>query len=126
MQKALNFPQKTRGGLASVQTRPLPSPADANLVRQVENEAQAVAVAMHGMKLSAVALEMEISEPYLSRIRSGQRPFPASKVDTFCRVTGTLLLKQVMRRIELERQAEEEFSAAHVIARLAEQLRATA
>lgn len=123
-QGSLEFPVKTRGPLSEPQILPQPEPADAALVRRVVDEAQAVAVSMHGMKLAYVAAALEKSESYISRIRSGQRPMPDALVDKFCRVTGTLLLKQVRRRIELERQADEEFSTAHVIARLAYELRA--
>ena len=73
-----------------------PKDAPIRVVRQIESEAQAVAVCMEakGLKLAYVAAVLGKSEGYISRIRSGQRRVPKWFVDPFCHLTGSRLLKQ--------------------------------
>jgi hypothetical protein len=73
-----------------------PKDAPARLVRMIESDAQAVAVAIKssGLKLAYIAASLNKSESYISRIRSGQRPMPDKLVAPFCRVVGTRLLAQ--------------------------------
>jgi hypothetical protein len=110
-----------------------PKPAPATILRQVETEAQAidVSIRMAGMKAQAVADSLGCSEPYVSMLRNGKRPIPQDArrerfIDAFCHLTGTLLLRQVVRRAELEAEAEDELPASRVNARLANELRACA
>lgn len=73
-----------------------PKDAPAKLVRMVESDAQAIAVAIKasGFKLAYVAAALGKSESYISRLRSGRRPIPDKLVKPFCRVVGTRLLEQ--------------------------------
>ncbi len=97
-----------------------PENACHRVLRQVDSEAQAVAVSMHGHKLAGYAAQLGISVPYLSRIASGQRDVPAWFVEPFCYATGTNLLKQY-------RALQEHLSGTQdVIRNLALQLRRAA
>jgi hypothetical protein len=96
-----------------------PVDAPAKVVRQLESEAQALAVSMHGMKASAVAAAIGKSEGYLSRLRSGKRPIPARLVGPLCAATGSNLLRQYL---ELQRALSGDLQAE--VIRLAEMLRA--
>ena len=73
-----------------------PSDAPAKLLRQIETEAQAIAVSMRagGHKLSSIASVLGKSESYVSLMRAGKRPMPQSLVGLFCYATGTNLLAQ--------------------------------
>jgi len=94
-----------------------PSHADPRVLRQIESEAQAIAVSMRacGAKLAYVAAALGKSESYISLIRAGKRPVPDWFVNPFCHLTGTLLLRQfrdlqtalevVTARSEVERLA---------------------
>lgn len=98
-----------------------PSEADPRVLRQIESEAQAVAVSMQasGAKLAYIAAAMGKSESYISLIRSGKRPVPGWFVKPFCHVTGTLLLQQ-FRDLQC---AMHEASARREVERLADMLR---
>ncbi|GGA05787.1 hypothetical protein [Dyella caseinilytica] len=78
-----------------------PINAPEKLVRQIDSEAQAVAVAIKasGQKLASIAHAMGKSESYLSRIRSGQRPVPEKFIKPFCRAVGNRLLEQYVEMI---------------------------
>jgi ribosome-binding protein aMBF1 (putative translation factor) len=73
-----------------------PKDAPPKLVRMIESEPQAVAVAIKasGLKLAYIAALIGKSESYVSRIRSGQRPMPDKLVKPFCRAVGSRLLEQ--------------------------------
>lgn len=73
-----------------------PQDAPAKLLRQIESEAQAIAVSIKasGLKLAAIGAGLNKSEGYVSRLRSGKRPMPEKLVAPFCAATGTNLLRQ--------------------------------
>ncbi len=98
-----------------------PSDAPAKVVRQIESEAHALAVAMAagGHKCASVGAAIGKSEGYVSRLRAGKRPIPARLVGPLCAATGSNLLRQY-----LDLQAALE-GACHV-SRLADLLRAAA
>lgn len=101
-----------------------PTPADPRVLRQLESEAQAIAVAMQacGAKLAYIAAALGKSESYISLIRSGKRPVPNWFVKPFCHITGTLLLQQ-FRDLQC---AMTEVTARREVERLAELLREAA
>lgn len=101
-----------------------PTPADPRVLRQIESEAQAIAVAMQacGAKLAYIAAALGKSESYISLIRSGKRPVPNWFVKPFCHITGTLLLQQ-FRDLQC---AIEEVTARREVERLADMLRQAA
>lgn len=70
--------------------------APAKLVRQVDSEAQALAVAIRsgGHKLDYVAACIGKSRAYVSRMQSGKRPIPSKLVKPLCAATGSNLLAQ--------------------------------
>lgn len=73
-----------------------PTDAPAKLLRQIESEAQAIAVSMRAgaHKLAYVAACLGKSESYVSLLRAGKRPVPQKLVPAFCAATGTNLLAQ--------------------------------
>lgn len=75
-----------------------PVDAPARILRQIESEAQALAVAMRagGHKLASVAKSIGKSEGYVSRLRSGRRPIPSRLVGPLCAATGSNLLRQYL------------------------------
>lgn len=101
--------------------RQVAAPADPRVLRQIESEAQAVAVSMRasGAKLAYIAAALGKSESYISLIRSGKRPVPDWFVKPFCHVTGTLLLQQ-FRDLQC---AMHEVTARREVERLADLLR---
>ncbi len=87
--------------------RPLPlafgmhkAPADApvKVVRQIESEAQALAVsiAAGGHKLDYVAACIGRSRSYVSRMQTGSAPIPHRLIGPLCAATGSNLLRQYM------------------------------
>ena len=96
-----------------------PTPAPAKLLRQVESDAQALAVSMRagGHKLAYVAACIGKSRAYVSRMQTGKRPIPHRLVAPLCAATGTLLLRQF---IDLQRALEGQSETT----RLADLLRA--
>lgn len=70
--------------------------APSKVIRQLENEAQALAVAMQagGHKLASVAAAIGRSEGYVSRLRAGKRPIPDKLIAPLCAATGSNLLAQ--------------------------------
>lgn len=100
-----------------------PVDAPAKILRQIESEAQAIAVSISacGFKLAYVGACLGKSEGYVSRLRAGKRPMPDKLVGPFCAATGTNLLRQwrdVQAAIEHDEKRE--------VARLASMLRAVA
>lgn len=92
-----NSAEQSQFPLISSMQKP-PKDAPAQLLRQIESEAQAVAVSMKacGAKLAYVAACLGKSQSYVSMIRKGQRPMPAKLVRPFCWATGTNLLRQYL------------------------------
>lgn len=97
-----------------------PKDAPTAVVRQIESEAQALAVMMHGQKAAAIALSIGKSEGYVSRLRSGKRDIPHALIGPLCAATGSNLLRQY---IELERALNGRQSD---VCRLAEMMRGAA
>jgi hypothetical protein len=73
-----------------------PVDAPAKVLRQVESEAQALAVSiLSGQhKLAYIAACIGKSVAYVSRLKSGQRPIPRKLVGPLCAATGSNLLSQ--------------------------------
>lgn len=73
-----------------------PADAPAKVLRQIESEAQALAVAMAagGHKCASVGASIGKSEGYVSRLRAGKRPIPSRLVGPLCAATGSNLLRQ--------------------------------
>lgn len=95
-----------------------PAPAPAKVLRQVESEAQALAIsiAAGNHKLAYVAASVGKSIAYVSRLKSGKRPIPRKLVGPLCNATGSALLRQF---IELQDALE----GVCEVSRLAELLR---
>lgn len=95
--------------------------APAKVLRQVENEAQALAVSIRagGHKLEYVAACIGKSRSYVSRMQTGSAPIPGRLVGPLCAATGSNLLRQYM---DLQRAIEGQCE----VSRLAELLRAAA
>jgi len=96
-----------------------PKNAPIRLVVQLENEAQALAVAIRsgGHKLAYIASSVGKSESYICRLASGERRIPKKLIGPLCAATGTNLLRQY---IELQNVEEDVCD----IDRLAQLLRA--
>lgn len=73
-----------------------PINAPAHILRQVESEAQALAIsiAAGGHKLAYIASCVGKSVAYVSRLQSGKRPIPSRLVGPLCAATGSNLLQQ--------------------------------
>lgn len=96
-----------------------PSDAPAKVVRQIDSEAQALAVSIRagGHKLEYIGACIGKSKSYVSRLRSGERPIPNRLVGPLCAATGSNLLRQY---IDLQRALDGQCD----VVRLAEMLRA--
>lgn len=79
-----------------------PVNAPAKVLRQVDSEAQALAVSIRsgGHKLAYVAACIGKSVAYVSRMQQGKRPIPNKLIGPLCAATGSNLLAQY---IELQR-----------------------
>lgn len=96
-----------------------PVDAPEKVVRQIESDAQALAVAMlsGGHKCASVGAAIGKSEGYVSRMRAGKRAIPDRLIGPLCAATGSNLLRQYRAlRDAIEGQDE--------VARLAELMRA--
>jgi hypothetical protein len=73
-----------------------PKDAPAKVVRQIDTDAQALAVSMlaGGCKLAYVAACVGKSESYVSLMRSGKRPIPERLIGPLCAATQSNLLRQ--------------------------------
>lgn len=73
-----------------------PSDAPAKILRQIETDAQALAVSIQAghHKLEYVAACIGKSRAYVSRMQCGQRPIPEKLVAPLCAATGSNLLRQ--------------------------------
>lgn len=80
-------------------------PAPSKVLRQVETEAQALAVsiAAGNHKLAFIAASIGKSTAYVSRLQSGKRNIPNRLIAPLCAATGSLLLAQF---VELQRALE--------------------
>lgn len=96
-----------------------PVDAPAKVLRQVESEAQALAVAMHagGHKCASVGAAIGKSEGYVSRLRNGKRSIPHKLIGPLCAATGSNLLRQY---IELQRAIEGRCEVSRLAALLQE------
>lgn len=101
-----------------------PSPAPAKLLRQVESDAQALAIsiAAGNYKLDYIAACIGKSRGYVSRMQAGKRPIPDRLVMPLCAATGSLLLQQ-FRDLQ---DAMAEVTERREVERLAAMLRAAA
>lgn len=93
--------------------------APARVVRQVESEAQALAVSIRSgsHKLDYIAACIGKSRSYISRMQRGSAPIPDRLVGPLCAATGSNLLRQF---IDLQRALE----APCEVLRLVELMRA--
>lgn len=97
-----------------------PTDAPAKVLRQVESDAQALAVSIRAgsHKLDYVAACVGKSRAYLSRLQSGKRPIPDKLVKPLCAATGSNLLAQ-FRALQCAIEADNE---ARQVERLASML----
>jgi len=73
-----------------------PKDVSAKVLRQIESDAQALAVAIGAgrLKLAYIGRCIGKSESYVSRLRKGERPIPDALVDRLCWATGCNVLRQ--------------------------------
>jgi hypothetical protein len=73
-----------------------PKPAPAKVLRQVESDAQALAISIRAgnHKLAYIGQCIGKSEGYVSRLASGKRRIPRKLIKPLCAATGSLLLQQ--------------------------------
>lgn len=73
-----------------------PRNAPSHVLRQVESEAQALAVSIlaGGHKLDYIGACIGKSRAYVSRLQRGKRPIPERLVSPLCAATGSNLLRQ--------------------------------
>ena len=95
-----------------------PVDAPAKVLRQVESDAQALAVSMKagGHKCASIGAAIGKSEGYISRLRSGKRSIPDRLVGPLCAATGSNLLRQY-------RQLQRALEGMDDVSRLADMLR---
>lgn len=98
-----------------------PTDAPERVVRQIESEAQALAVsiAAGNHKLDYVAACIGRSRSYVSRMQTGSAPIPDRLISPLCAATGTNLLRQY---VNLQRA----LSGQSDVLRLAAMVRAAA
>lgn len=98
-----------------------PKDAPAKVLRQVDSEAQALAVAIRAgnHKLEYIAACVGKSKSYMSRLQTGSAPIPNRLIGPLCAATGSNLLRQY---VDLQRALEGRCE----VARLAEILRSAA
>lgn len=99
-----------------------PKDAPAKVLRQIETEAQALAVSIAGgnHKLDYVAACVGKSRSYLSRLQSGKRPIPEKLIGPLCAATGTNLLRQFIELQDALNSFETERDQVQRLARLLE------
>lgn len=115
MQSTANNSLKLAWGMQSG-----PKDAPAKVVRQIESEAQALAVSINagGLKQSYIAACIGKSEAYVSQMRNGHRSIPHKLIGPLCAATGSNLIRQY---IDLQRAL-----SGDDVARLVELMRAAA
>lgn len=96
-----------------------PRSAPTKVLRQIESEAQALAVsiAAGNHKLAYIAACVGRSIAYVSRMKDGKRPIPDRLVMPLCAATGSLLLAQF---IDLQRALHETSDVERLAAMLRE------
>lgn len=96
-----------------------PKEAPAKVVRQVEDEAQAlrIMVTASRVKLEYVAAVIGKSKAYVSMMQTGKRPIPHKLVGPLCAATGSNLLRQF---IQLQRALEQPDEVQRLAAMLRE------
>ena len=96
-----------------------PQDAPSKIVRQVESDAQALAISIRAghHKLEYVAYCIGKSVAYVSRMQNGERPIPDKLVGPLCAATGSNLLRQY-------RDLQAALNEVCEVTRLAELLRA--
>lgn len=96
-----------------------PQDAPAKVLRQLDSEAQALAVSMQagGHKCASVGAAIGKSEGYVSRLRAGKRPIPSRLIGPLCAATGSNLLRQY---IDLQRALEGQGQVERLAAMLRE------
>ncbi|MFK2876922.1 hypothetical protein [Rhodanobacter hydrolyticus] len=90
-----------------------PKDAPAKLLRQIDSDAQALAVSIAAghHKLDYIGACVGKSRAYISRLQNGERPIPDKLVKPLCAATGSNLLAQfrelqtALNRFEAERDA---------------------
>lgn len=89
MQKNLTFSRAFEAGHP-------PKDVPAKVLRQIESDAQALAIAIGAgrHKLAYIARCIGKSEGYVSRLRKGERSIPDALVDRLCWATGCNVLRQ--------------------------------
>ncbi|MDR3445963.1 hypothetical protein [Dyella sp.] len=95
-----------------------PKDAPAKLLRQIDSEAQALAISIAAghHKLDYIAATVGKSRGYVSRLQNGERPIPEKLVEPLCAATGSNLLRQF---IELQAALNEFESQRDQVKRLA-------
>jgi transcriptional regulator with XRE-family HTH domain len=98
-----------------------PKDAPSKVLRQIESDAQALAVSVEAgrHKLAYIARCIGKSESYVSRLRKGERPIPEALVDRLCMATGCNLLRQFR---DLQAALDEQQNERAEVRRLASQL----
>lgn len=93
--------------------------APAHILRQVESEAQALAVSIlaGGHKLDYVANCIGKSRSYVSRMQTGSAPIPNRLIGPLCAATGSLLLRQF---VDLQRALQGQDETRRIASLLAE------
>lgn len=101
-----------------------PKDAPSKVLRQIESEAQALAVsiASGNHKLAYIAACIGKSVAYVSRMKDGKRPIPDRLVGPLCGATGSNLLRQYRDL----REALEGVTEAREVERLAALVREAA
>lgn len=99
-----------------------PKDAPAKVLRQVESEAQALAISIHAgnFKLDYIAARIGKSRGYVSRMQNGERPIPEKLVGPLCAATGSNLLLQFIELQAALNEFETERSQIKRLARLLE------
>ncbi|OOG61426.1 hypothetical protein B0E46_15720 [Rhodanobacter sp. B04] len=99
-----------------------PKDAPAKLLRQIESEAQALAVSIAAShsKLDYVAACIGKSRGYVSRLQSGKRSIPLKLVGPLCAATGSNLLRQYVELQEALNRFEDDKDSVKRLARLLE------
>jgi hypothetical protein len=96
-----------------------PKDAPPKILRQVETDAQALAISIRagGHKVAYIAACIGKSKGYVSLMQTGARPIPDKLVGPLCAATGTNLLRQF-------RDLQAALEGVCEVSRLAELLRA--
>ena len=96
-----------------------PQDAPAKVLRQIESEAQALAVSIRAgrHKLAYVGACIGKSSCYVSQLQTGKRPIPDKLVGPLCAATGSNLLRQY-------RDLQAALNEVCEVTRLADMLRA--